>query len=451
MKIILRPLMVFPTIALLALSAARAQSVYSTPYTFATIAGMAGSSGAADGTNSAAQFYWPVGIAGDTRGNLYVVDRYENTIRKMMPVGTNWVVTTIAGTAGEEFTDADGTNGAAVFDDPVGIAVDASGNLYVGENDGSTLRKITPMGTNWVVTTIAGQPETYDFADGTNGAALFNGPQNLTVDTNGNLYVADSYNSVIRKVAPVGTNWVVTTIAGQPEQPGYADGANGAASFCIPYGLAMDGAGNLYVSDDAYSVFGGATIREITPAGTNWVVTTIAGTATVSGSADGTNSAALFNSPLSIAVDSADNLFVADASNFTIRKVTPSGTNWVVSTIAGVPGDSGSADGTGTNALFAQPWGATVDSAGNLYVTDTDNSTVRLGHVGAVPNLTAAFIAPAAVIVAWPNTGGFMLQTNGDLTTTNWANYGGTVTTSNGTNSAAITPLPGGLFFRLTY
>ena len=113
----------------------------------------------------------------------------------------------------DNLRDVDGTNGAAVFDDPVGIAVDTLGNLYVGENNGSTIRKITPVGTNWVVTTIAGQPETYDFADGTNRAALFNGPQNLMVDTNGNLYVADSYNSVIRKATPVGTNWVVTTIA----------------------------------------------------------------------------------------------------------------------------------------------------------------------------------------------------------------------------------------------
>jgi hypothetical protein len=433
---------------LLAVSAARAQSIYSTPYTFTTIAGKAGTTGHADGTNSAAQFYWPTGIAKDAQDNLYVVDRHENTVRRITPVGTNWVVTTIAGTPGPSSSDADGTNGAAVFYDPVGIAADARGNLYVAENNGSTLRKIAPVGTNWVVTTLAGQSGNYSFADGTNGAALFNGPQNVTVDTNGNLYVADSFNSVIRKVTPVGTNWVVTTIAGQPGQPGYADGTNNQASFDIPYGLAQDAAGNLYVSDDPL-VFAGSSIRKITPVGTNWVVSTIAGSAATSGSADGMNNVALFNSPLSIALDSAGNLLVADYGNATMRNVTPAGTNWIVSTIAGTNGTTSSADGTGASAHFVKPWGATVDSAGNLYVTDFADATIRLGRNTAPPNLMAVFAAPAGVVVSWTGAGGFALQTNGDLTTTNWANYGGTITTNNGMSSAAITPLPGNLFFRL--
>ncbi len=383
MKIRLQPLIGFFTIALLAGSAARAQSIYSTPAAFVTIAGKAGSPGTADGTGTAAQFYSPAGIAEDTHSNLYVVDSLKGTIRMLTPAGTNWVVTTIAGTPGGASSDADGTNGAARFDDPVGIAVDTNGNLYVGENDGSTIRKITPVGTNWVVTTIAGQPEVWDYADGTNGAALFNGPQNLTVDTRGNLYVADFYNSVIRKVAPVGTNWVVTTIAGQPLQAGYADGMNGAASFYNPYGLALDGVGNLYVSDK-YGAYGG-TIRKMTPAGANWVVSTIAGTATASGDADGTNNAALFNDPLGITVDSVGNLYVADYGNYNIRKIAPSGTNWVVSTIAGVAGKSDYADGTGTNAWFNEPWGATVDNAGNLFVTDIGSATIRLGLVPLPP------------------------------------------------------------------
>ena len=543
MKIKLQSLIGFFTIALLAVSAVRAQSIYTTPSPFVTIAGMAGNLGAADGTNGAAQFYSPEGIAEDTHGNLYVVDNYENTIRKITPAGTNWAVTTIAGTPGLSSGDADGTNGAAVFDNPVGIAMDANSNLYVGEYTGSTIRKITPVGTNWVVTTIAGQPRNYNFADGTNGNALFNGPLNLTVDTNGNLYVADSYNCVVRKIAPVGTNWVVTTLAGQPGMQGYGDGTNSAASFDIPYGLALDGAGNLYVSDtDNGSGLGGDTIRKMTPAGTNWVVSTIAGIAATSGSADGTNDDALFNSPLSIAADSANNLYVADYGNSTIRKISPSGTNWVVSTIAGVAGQIGSTDGTGTNALFYEPWGATVDSTGNLFVTDAGYATVRLGLVplppsaafsgaptsgvvpmmvtftnlssnatnyvwnfgdgnmlstgsntnvtdtytnagsytviltaygpggisaltnsayivvttpsstNAVPDLTVRYAGGSTVVVSWPNTGNFLLQTNGSLTTPNWGNYGGAVTTSNGTNSITV-PLPasGSLFFRLVY
>ena len=158
MKIRLQLLIGVPTIVLLAISTVRAQSIYSTPSTFITIAGKAGNSGAADGTNDAAQFYWPYGIAEDTHSNLYVADANENTIRMLTPVGTNWVVTTIAGTPGVSSGDADGTNGAAVFDIPYGIVVDANSNLFVGEYGGSTIRKITPVGTNWVVTTIAGQP-----------------------------------------------------------------------------------------------------------------------------------------------------------------------------------------------------------------------------------------------------------------------------------------------------
>jgi PKD repeat protein len=537
MKITSQPLIGFFTIALLAGAAAQAQSIYSTPAAFITIAGQPFQSGTANGTGSAAQFHWPSGIAEDTRSNLYVVDRYEGTIRMITPAGTNWVVTTIAGTPGGAAGDADGTNGAARFDDPVGIAVDTNGNLYVGENNGSTIRKITPLGTNWVVTTIAGQPENYNFADGTNGAALFNGPENLTVDAHGILYVADSVNAMIRKITPVGTNWVVTTIAGQQNQYGYADGTNGAASFYLPYGLALDSAGNLYVSDK-YAASGG-TIRKITPVGTNWVVSTIAGNATTSGDADGTNNAALFNNPLGITVDGTGNIFAADGGNNTIRKIAPSGTNWVVSTIAGVAGVTGTTDGTGTNALFSEPWGATVDYTGNLFVTDFGSATIRLGLVPlppsagfggtptsgvapltvtftnlssnatnyvwnfgdgnmlsagsntsvthtytnaanytviltaygpggmsaltntayivvtttttTVPNPTVQFAGGNSVVVSWPATGNFILQTNGSLSAPNWVNYGGAVTTSNGTNSVTIAlPATGTLFFRLT-
>ena len=519
MKILLQSLLTSFTLALVAVPAG-AQFT-----NFVTIAGTPGNPGYANGTNGGALFQWPYGIAQDTRSNLYVVDGYENVIRKLTPAGTNWVVTTIAGTPNPSAGDADGTNGSASFYNPVGIAVDTNGNLYVGENYGSTIRKITPVGTNWVVTTIAGQTGNFGWADGTNQAALFNGPENLTVDAQGNLFVADFYNSVIRKITPVGTNWVVTTIAGSPTKYGYADGTNRNAAFDYPYGLAFDRAGNLYVSDDVFD-FGGSTIRKLTPMGTNWVVTTIAGTPTASGSADGTNSTALFNQPYSIAADSAGNLFVADYGNGSIRRVTPIGTNWVVSTISG-PG------------AFSKPWGAALDTVGHLFVTDNGNSTVLMGLVelppppmaafsgtptngvaplvvtftnlssnasnyvwnfgdgntltagsntnvtetytnaGAytvtltaygpggvnvltntayiqvttpgtnVPNPTVQFIGPATVLVSWPNTGSYVLQTNANLTTP-WVDYGGPVTTTNGISSAIITlPATGTLFFRL--
>src|SRR5674476_340256 len=172
-------------------ASALAQSIYSTPYTCVTIAGTAGNSGGNNGTNSIAQFHWPEGITVDTNGNLYVVDNYEMTIRKVAPVGTNWVVTTIAGTAGNDGS-ANGTNGVAQFYEPASITMDGLGSLYVADGGNNTIRKVTPVGTNWVVSTIAGTAGIGGGADGTNSSAQFNYPSGITVDANGNLYVADS-------------------------------------------------------------------------------------------------------------------------------------------------------------------------------------------------------------------------------------------------------------------
>ena len=425
-------------------ASASAQSIYSTPYTFATIAGTAGNNGGKDGTNGAAQLYWPEGIAVDTNGNLYVADNYENTIRKVAPAGTNWVVTTIAGTAGSSGGN-DGTNGVARFNEPVGITIDGTGNLYVADYGNDTVREITPSGTNWVVTTIAGTAGIVGPDDGTNGDAQFYSPSGITVDTNGILYVADYQNSTIRKIMPAGTNWVVTTIAGEAGNYDSADGTGTNALFFGPYGIAVGGSGNLYVAD-TYN----ETIRKIAPSGTNWVVSTIAGQVGNPGFADGTNLAAQFYYSSGIASDRSGNLYVADTYNYIIRKIAPSGTNWVVSTLAGIEGSAGSTDGTGTNSLFSYPYAVAVDGAGHLFVGDTVNGTIRQGWIAAVPNLKVALTATNSVVVSWPNVGGYTLQSSPSLTTTNWAGYGGAVTTINGTNSVTISPPSGNLFFRLS-
>lgn len=424
-------------------ASATAQSIYSTPYTFTTIAGTAGNYGGNDGTNSAAQFHWPEGIAVDTNGNLYVADNYENTIRKVSPAGTNWIVTTIAGTTGSTgYTD--GTNGAARFNEPVGITIDGTGNLYVADYGNDTIREMTPSGTNWVVTTIAGTAGIGGPADGTNGDAQFYYPSGIAADTNGILYVADYQNSTIRKITPSGTNWVVSTIAGTAQSYGSADGTNGAAQFFGPYSITVGGSGNLYVADTYNDA-----IRKLMPSGTNWVVSTIAGPAGNSGTADGTNLAAQFYNPFGITSDRAGNLYVADTLNDTIRKIAPAGTNWVVSTLAGVAGVTGATDGAGTNALFSYPYAVATDGAGRLFVGDTFNYTIRMGRIAAIPNLKVVLTATNSVVVSWPNLGGYALQSNPDLTTTNWTGYGGAVTTVNGTNSVTITPPSGKLFFRL--
>ena len=166
---------------------------------------------------------------------------------------------------------------------------------------------------------------------------------------------------------------MVTTFAGHAGEFGSADGTGSAARFGVPQGAAVDSAGNVYIADTFNH-----TIRKITPGG---VVTTLAGLAGNSGSTDGTGSAARFNSPRGVAVDSAGTVYVADTNNHTIRKITPGG---VVTTLAGLPGSSGTADATGNDARFNQPRGIAVDGAGVLYVADTNNHTIRKITAGAV-------------------------------------------------------------------
>jgi streptogramin lyase len=334
-----------------------------------TLAGTAGTYGSADGTGAAARFNNPNGVATDVSGNVYVVDSSNHTIRKIAPAG---VVTTLAGKS----FGADGTGAEASFYGPRGVATDAGGNVYVADQYNHTIRKITPAG---VVTTLAGTAGTYGSADGTGAAARFNSPLGVATDAGGNVYVADQYNHTIRKITPAG---VVTTLAGTAEVTGSADGTGAAARFNRPYGVATDASGNVYVGDRF-----NYTIRKITPAG---VVTTLAGTAGTSGGADGTGAAARFNSPLGVATDVSGNVYVADQGNQAIRKITPAG---VVTTLAGTAGTYGSADGTGAAASFYQPRGVATDTSGNVYVTDTLNSTIRK-------------ITPAGVVTTLVGTAG---------------------------------------------
>jgi hypothetical protein len=323
---------------------------------FGTLAGTAGSSGSTDGTGSAARFYFPQGVAVDSAGNVYVGDTFNYTIRKITSAG---VVTTLAGTAGSSGS-SDGTGSAARFYFPTSVAVDTAGNVFVADTDNQTIRKVTSGG---VVTTLAGSAGNSGSTNGTGSAARFSSPQGVSVDSAGNVYVADRQNHTIRKVTSAG---VVTTLAGTAGSSGSSDGTGSAARFNSPRSTAVDSAGNIYVADTTNH-----TIRKITSAG---VVTTLAGTAGSSGSTNGTGSAARFNGLQGVAVDSAGNVYVGDTFNYTIRNVTSAG---VVTTLAGSAGNSGSADGFGSAARFGQPMGVAVDSAGNMFVADMTNHTIR--------------------------------------------------------------------------
>jgi hypothetical protein len=196
--------------------------------------------------------------------------------------------TTIAGSAG--YGTADRANTDARFWVPMGIAFDQSGNCFVSDYRNNDVRKLSSVGTNWIVSRIAGTPRIQGGADGANGDAQFYNPQGVSVDAQGNIFLADTYNHTIRKLTPDGTNWNVTTIAGLAHTSGGVDGANGDARFTFPYGVFAAPDGTVYATDNT-------TVRKITLIGTDWVVTTIAGRSGSSGTADGTNSAARFPLP----------------------------------------------------------------------------------------------------------------------------------------------------------
>jgi sugar lactone lactonase YvrE len=435
-----------------------------------TFAGVAGVPGSSDGTGAAASFDSPQGIVADAADNLYVTDTGNHTIRKITPAG---VVTTLAGRPGIT-GNTDGSGSAARFNLPRKIARDSAGNLYVTEIGNGTIRKITATGEvstyatgfsfpeyfngaygaiavdaagNVYVSNFAftdarvgnngavsysyigflmrvgpngdrtsidqstinqnpdGQVENFGFSglksdlagnlligrgyrlvkynpstglftdlsgsgqigavDGPANTARFGFPFTAASDRNGTLYVADTGNNLVRKVASDGA---VSTLAGVALEnaAANADGAGAAARFTKPTGVAVDGAGNVYVADTDQHC-----IRKISPAG---VVTTLAGNPGQAGSADGMGTAARFNSPRGLAVDATGAVFVADTVNRTIRRISPAGE---VSVIAGAAGQIGADDGNGAAARFAFPIGLAIDATGNLFVTDWSNQTIR--------------------------------------------------------------------------
>jgi hypothetical protein len=316
-------------------------------------------------------FSLTTGIATDSTGNIYVAN-YHNTILKITPTG---VVMTLAGTPNVR-GHADGIGSAASFIYPIGIATDSAANVYVADKVSNAIRKITPAG---VVTTLAGAPGIAGHADGIGANASFLSPVGVATDSTGNVYVADSGNDTIRKIASNGT---VTTLAGMAGMPGNADGIGANATFSLPYGIATDSIGNVFVAE-----MSSHTIRKITPAG---VVTTLAGAAGVAGHADGVGANASFSSPHGIATDKAGNVYVADYDNDTIRKVTPTG---VVTTIAGLAGESGEYDGTAGAARFLKPMALSTDSAGNVYVLETDNIR-EIAPTGVVTTIAGPVFGP---------------------------------------------------------
>jgi sugar lactone lactonase YvrE len=306
-----------------------------------TLAGN-GTPGDVDGTGGATgttEFHFPAGVTIDGAGNAYVAELYNERIRKVAPDGTT---TTLTGNGMTGYVDGTGgRNGTTRFLDPNGLAIDGAGTIYVTDSGGGSVRKVAPDGAT---TTLAGNggAGSVDGTGGSNGTAEFWFPAGLALDGAGNLFVADANGNRIRKVAPGGTT---TTLTGNGTA-GFFDGTggrNGSTQFKGPDGVAVDGLGNVFIADG-----GNNRIRKVAPDGTT---TTLAGSGQ-GGLVDGAGATAKFNHPVGLAIDGAGFLYVADSMNHAIRRVAPDG---ATTTLVG-DGLSGFVDGDGCAAMLFNPY-----------------------------------------------------------------------------------------------
>jgi sugar lactone lactonase YvrE len=330
--------------------------------TISTIAGNGQANFGGDGgLATSAQLSYPDGVAVDKTGNVYVADLLNNRVRMITPTGT---IATFAGNGIPGYGGDGGSATSAELNQPAGLAVDASGNVYIADSNNAVIRKVTPQG---VISTVAGTgTEGYSGDGGAATKATLMAPLGVAVDASGNLYIADYYGW-IREVN--GSTGVISTLAGNGTNGYSGDGGSASsAQFYNPIGVAVDSAGNVYVADS-----GNGAVRMIV----NGIITTIAGTGVLSYTGDGGPAAvAQFSAISSIAVDPQGNIYVADTSNDAIR-LFPLGGN--VSTIAGngtqgYTGDGGAA----TVAELNNPRALAVTPSGNVYVADTGNNSVRL-------------------------------------------------------------------------
>jgi sugar lactone lactonase YvrE len=356
MKAIYYPLVILTTTLVLLSSCSKKGGVTPVKAKVLTVSTLAGdgTAGLINGTGTAAEFHQASDLAISSGGDLYVGDWLNNVVRKINL--SNSAVTTFAGTGAQGFLNS--TSLSSTFNGIAHIAFDKSGNLLVTDEQNNSIREITTAGN---VITIAGRG-TAGYVDGAAATAAFNTPGNLVADANGDIYVADTGNQVIRKIT-ISTG-IVSTYAGTGVR-GLADGDKASATFSSPYGIGIDPGGNIFVADAANNV-----IRKITVS--TGKVTTFAGTGT-QGLANGSALSSTFFHPGALTFDATGNLFVSELGNNTIRKITPDGT---VSTYAGT-GAVGSADGNAASATFQQPNGLVFDSSGSLYVADQLNNKIR--------------------------------------------------------------------------
>jgi sugar lactone lactonase YvrE len=379
------------------------------------------------GIATAASFNGLSGTAVDASGNLYIADAYNNRIRKVA-AGT-FVITTVAGngTLGLSGDGAAATSAELAY--PYGVAVDSAGNIYIADSGNQRIRKVTA--STGIITTIAGGGTTYSPTYGDGGpatSALLYDPVGVALDAAGNVYIADISEDRVRKVT-VATG-IITTVAGSSYGFSGDGGPAASAGLDFPTGLALDGAGDIYIAD-------GSRIREVFASSGD--IFTIAGNGAYGFSGDGgpaTSAAIDLGYPDGVAVDSAGNLYIADGGNNRIRKLAAD--TGIISTVAGneLYGYSGDG-GPAIDAELDYPTSISVDKNGNLYIYDAGNSVIR--EVSTAPPLLAHY-TPAPVFSILPGTY-FVSQTVAFIE----ALSGATVyyTTDGSTPTASSTPYAG--------
>ena len=353
-------------------------------YTITTFAGTGTAGFTADGgAANGAGLGGPFGVAVDGSGNVYIADQYNNRVRKV--AGGN--ISTVAGTGVNAFSGDGKAATAATLSAPDGVALDATGNLYISDSSNYVVRKVSTSGT---ITTVAGvQTQGPGFAGDTGPAtsAVLSHPAALALDSAGNLYIADPGNNAVRMVSTTG---IITTVVGATP-PGFTGDGGVARNARLnnPIGLAIDRAGNIYIGDS-----GNNRIRMISSS--TGLITTIAGTGVAGRAGDGGPAAkAQLNNPKGVAVDAAGNIYIADSFNNRIRVI---GTNGVISTVAGtgVSGYSGDGGVATTGQLF-YPSGLAIDKTGLIYVADNQNNVVRLlAPVAGLPVISQGGVSAAA-------------------------------------------------------
>jgi sugar lactone lactonase YvrE len=330
------------------------------PLIITTVAGNGGSGESGDGGLATDAMLFAGGVAADAWGNFYIADSANERVRK---VDTNGLITTIAGNGAAAFSGDGGPATNASLFNPVGVAVDAAGGLFIADELNDRVRAVD---TNGLITTVAGNGANGFSGDGGPATdASLSGPAGLAVDGSGDLFISDAENNRVRAI---GTNGVIATVAGNATNGFFGDGGPATnASLSGPAGLAVDAWGNLFIADS-----GNRRIRKVD---TNGVITTVAGNGDAGFYGDGgpaTN--AFLESPAAVAVDLFGNLFIADSTEH-VREVSVNG---VITTVAGNAGYGYSGDGgLPVNARLSDVYGLAVDSMDSLFIADTGNNRIR--------------------------------------------------------------------------